>query len=234
MIYPGFDPDTFSGDGNEIAGLDTERTSLGYNSDDFIILFATSGAYAKRGVGTFLDALAAFVGAVGADKLRARPVLALMIGKADEHTLMEQVRARGLEGSVRYLSTVERIERYYRAADVLVHSAVVEEFGQVIQESAVSGCPVIVLHWAATTEIFGRELGEYVLDEPSADLIAAGLSRTYRAERADIRARWKERLSDEMKGNTWQRNSELSHALCAEVLAEKRSGARPRPQPAGN
>lgn len=223
VIYPGFDPDTFGFSETDPAARRSERAALGIDPSAFTILFATSGAYEKRGVGRFLDGLASFLGACGEDRLRKRPVTALLIGKADETVLDARVRERGIENHVRYLSTVERIERYYRSANVLVHSAVVEEFGQVIQEAAVSGCPVIASKWVGATELFGSELADYVMDEPTPEAIATRLYRVYDSSDHEIRKHWIERLSSEMKSNDWQRNSELSHRLCLDVLRQKRA-----------
>ena len=228
VIYPGFDPDVFQTDGDWSARLRQRRAELGLSDDDFVILFATSGAFRKRGVDRFLDGLAECAAAIDESQLRRRPVTALMIGKADQGELDSQVRARGLQRFVRYLATVKRIDRYYQAADVLVHSAVLEEFGQVIQEAAVSGCPVITSKWVGAAEIMGQAVGDYVMDEPTPAAIADRLLRTYGSARDAIRRDWIAKLSSDMKGNTWARNSELSHQLCMSVLEAKTGGNEPR------
>lgn len=221
VIYPGYDPATFGNDSRWPDAFAGARSALGLSPSDFVILFATSGAYEKRGVGNFLDGLALFVQSLAAHELGSRPPAALMIGKADEVHLQRQVRARGLVPYVRYLATVDNIEQYYRAADVLVHSAALEEFGQVIQEAAVCGCPVIASRWVGATELMGPHLGDYVMKEPTPEAIVERLNMVFRNRREAIRDQWNEQLSPEMKSNTWEHNSRLSHELCLAVLQKK-------------
>jgi UDP-glucose:(heptosyl)LPS alpha-1,3-glucosyltransferase len=195
---------------------------IGLDLSHFVVLFATSGAYKKRGVGQFLDGFAAFVAETTDAERQARPVTALLIGKAKEKRLREQIDRRGLAPCARYLATVGHIERYYQSADVLVHSAVIEEFGQIVQEAAVCGCPVIASKHVGATELMGPRLADLVMDEPTAEQITERLLKLYRAPRDAVRDSWIGGLGDAMKANTWEHNSRLSHALCLDVLERKR------------
>ena len=223
VIYPGFDPAAFGFGDDWRQTLTQQRAALGLDLSHFVVLFATSGAYRKRGVERFLDGLAAFVAETTDAERQARPVTALLIGKANEKRLREQIGQRGLAACVQYLATVAHIERYYQSSDVLVHSAVLEEFGQIVQEAAICGCPVITSRHVGATELMGARLADLVMDEPTAEQIAGRLLEVYRAPRDVVRRRWIDGLSPEMKANTWEHNSRVSHALCLDVL-ERKSG----------
>jgi UDP-glucose:(heptosyl)LPS alpha-1,3-glucosyltransferase len=222
VIYPGYDPAAFGFGGDWRQTLAQQRAALGLDPSQFVVLFATSGAYKKRGVGRFLDGLAGFVAATTDAERQARPVTALLIGKANANRLLEQINQRGLAPVAQYLATVEHIEHFYQCADVLVHAAVLEEFGQIVQEAAVCGCPVIASKHVGATEIMGAKLAEFIMDEPSGEQITERLLEVYRAPMDAVRSRWIDGLSDAMKANTWEHNSRLSHALCLEVLERKR------------
>jgi UDP-glucose:(heptosyl)LPS alpha-1,3-glucosyltransferase len=223
VIYPGYDPAVFGFGDDWRQTLVRRRAALGLDPSHFVVLFATSGAYKKRGVGRFLDGLAGFVAATTAAERQARPVTALLIGKAKEKRLREQVDRRGLASCAQYLATVEHIERFYQCADVLVHSAVIEEFGQIVQEAAICGCPVIASKYVGATELMGAQLADFIMDEPTAEQITERLLEVYRAPSDTVRRAWNDGLSDAMKANTWEHNSRLSHALCLDVL-ERKSG----------
>src|SRR5262249_21222802 len=63
----------------------------------------------------------------------------------ERHALQRQVAAAGLTSRVRFAGTVARavMPTYVAAADLFVHTAVVEAAGNVILEALASGCPVV-------------------------------------------------------------------------------------------
>ncbi len=80
------------------------------------------------------------------------------------HTLTEQVRALGLEKSVRFVGYVPEEEKilWYHAADLFVYPSRYEGFGLPVVEAMACGLPVVTSNVSSLPEVVGddAEFGE--------------------------------------------------------------------------
>ena len=111
------------------------RERLGVNRATKIIL-AVGRLQWNKNFSTLIEATA---------MLRANGWLLLIVGQGSEQgRLLGLVRARGLEGRVRFLGACSEMESLYAGADILAHPALLEPYGNVVLEAMSSGLPCIV------------------------------------------------------------------------------------------
>ncbi len=77
------------------------------------------------------------------------------------HTLTEQVRALGLEESVRFVGYVPEEEKilWYHAADLFVYPSRYEGFGLPVAEAMACGLPVVTSNVSSLPEVVGDDAG---------------------------------------------------------------------------
>jgi glycosyltransferase involved in cell wall biosynthesis len=97
------------------------------------------------------------------------PWIFVVVGDGVERSALEEhASAVGLRDRIRFVGTIGRgdIGRYFAAADVFVHAAVMEAAGNVILEALAAGCPVVC------TDAGGP--AEYVRDGESGFVVPPG------------------------------------------------------------
>lgn len=211
VIYPGYDPKQF----HLLDSPREEEKALirkGYQvpADSFVILFATSGDFKKRGVETFLRTVA---------QLAVNPkVFGLVMGKADETEFLQLAQTFGLGERVRFLGVVDNPEDHYRAADVLLHSALIEEFGQVVQEAAVCGLPVLTSQWVGASELIKDQSLLPVAREPDAEFFSSVLKPWVEGNPGSLPQQLGKASSEAFRANTIQENCRASEIVCRLAL----------------
>lgn len=128
----------------------------------------------KKGLRHLIDAMPAV--------LQAFPDVSLAVAGfgPEEGALKAQVRALGLEYTVRFLGAVPQVElpSLYRRAALFVapfvraESGDEEGLGLVLVEAIGCGCPVIVGNVSAMGEVFGPDLPEVAVDPKDARVFA--------------------------------------------------------------
>lgn len=110
------------------------------------LLLAVGSLSPRKNLRLVLDALAALVDL---------PWTFLVVGDGAERlALQAHAAALGIAARVRFVGTIERSEigRYFAAADVFVHAAVMEAAGNVILEALAGGCPIVCTDAGGPTE----------------------------------------------------------------------------------
>lgn len=173
VAYPAVNLEKFS------PVTDKERTNirnlLSVNEDKFVLGLVTSGNFKKRGLDLFLAALELLP---AEDKAR---IVVWLVGK-------DHVSTNGTV-PIHHLPVRTDVENYFRALDLFVLPARIEEFGLVVAEAMACGAPILV----------GKNVGAAELwDDPS--------QVTTELEPSELSHRISQLINDE------KRRSELSKA----------------------
>lgn len=207
VARPGYDPRRFHAlPGAEARRILRERLAL--PPATWWIGLVTSGDFRKRGLTLLLDAFAQLK-----PELRSRTRL-LVVGR--DRLAQYQARAQRLAIAerVHFRPPGVHVEDYYRALDVLVHPAHIEEFGLAVLEAMACGIPVLISRRVGAAELLEEAAGEMVMDRPVVEEIAARLERLLSDEGS--RAACAEFSLRASAGQTWEAYLDR---VCA-VLAE--------------
>lgn len=118
------------------------RASLGLSPETPVAIFVGSG-FTRKGVGILLDALAL-----------SKDWRLLIVGRDKQQPhFVKRVRNLGLEDRVYFLGVQTRMQEFYGAADILVHPAWYEPFGNVVLEAMAMGCGVLVSSDCGASEL---------------------------------------------------------------------------------
>jgi UDP-glucose:(heptosyl)LPS alpha-1,3-glucosyltransferase len=180
LVYNGVDLDRFHPD-NRARLRRPMREALGLSEDDWVILFVGSG-FERKGLGPLLEAVIRL-----ADR-RCRLVVA---GKGDPERYRRLGARLGLGTRVLWVGPRADVERLYALADVVALPALYEPFGNVHLEALASGVPVLTSACSGGAELISQGDNGWVVAEPSASLVAAGLEalRDLDPSRASLAAR---------------------------------------------
>ena len=117
------------------------RGELGISADTFLVGLVTSGNFKKRGLDLYLEAIKLLPATTRA---KAKFVLA---GKdAPPETDL-----------ITHLPIRSDVENYYRALDLFVLPARIEEFGLVVPEAAACGCDILISDTVGSGELFSAK-----------------------------------------------------------------------------
>ena len=160
VIYNGVDAEEFR------PPTEAERTELrgrlGLAAEDFAVLYVGSGFF-RKGLRFLIEGFA---------KLDSPPdgrtPRLLACGQGRRGPYERLVRARGLEGRVRFVTDEEMpTALLYRAADVFVFPTLYDPFANVCLEALASGLPCVTSSRNGAAEIISAGREGYVLDDPT-------------------------------------------------------------------
>lgn len=173
VVRPGLDPTRFNDDPAaraECRGALRARLSLA--PDDTLLGLVTSGDFAKRGVRRAIAALVTL-----RDVHDLTPHL-VVVGRERRVEAYRRLAAQwGVASHVHFLDVDATPERTYRALDLFVYPAVIEEFGMVVQEAMACGVPVIAGRRVGATELFPRGMEDALFASLEPEALAAGIAR---------------------------------------------------------
>jgi UDP-glucose:(heptosyl)LPS alpha-1,3-glucosyltransferase len=202
VIYPGYDPRQFSPSARASARQELRR-SMGVTSEEILIGLVTSGDFVKRGVKTFVSTIASLPA-----NTRKR-MKALIVGREKRvDVLREECRRLGIADRVIFKESIPDVQNYYYAMDLMVYPAFFEEFGQVVQEAAACGVPVLTSKMVGASELFQGLAKSYLPDRAVADEFAKRLDELI--AHPDRLKPWGEAARESVQQNTWDRNCELT------------------------
>ncbi len=195
VVYPGYDPKRFYA--RTPQHRNTARNDLGVRNE-VLIGFVTSGRLRKRGLDILFDTLALL------DRQDIARVKVLVVGfrKEVERTLKDRHRQL-LNERVMVIEPTREVERLYHALDIFFHPARIEEFGQVVQEAAACGLPVLTSRHVGAAEMLLQVDGYPIVAEPDAELFAPYLAALIDDEAE--RARCAQQALRAVDGNDWDR-----------------------------
>jgi glycosyltransferase involved in cell wall biosynthesis len=130
--------------------------------------------------------------------------------------LHSYIRAHRLQAVVRVVEWVppDQVRRYYEAADLYVHAASYEPFGNVILEAMSVGLPVILVRAGGPEEVAGDHAVILENNQP------AGLARAIESfiERPDKAARYSELSRVRARQFSWAKAAEATLARYRELV----------------
>lgn len=130
------------------------RQRLRVPDDAILVLFVGSG-FARKGLGSLLQALATL----------PEPFRLLVVGKDRRSADYERLASRlGLAARVRFLGPQQDVSAYYGAADVLALPTLYDPFPNVVLEAMATGLPVIVSEKCGAAQIVRPAENGYVCD----------------------------------------------------------------------
>lgn len=136
-LYPPINPYDFNP--NAIQSISTLKRELGLDPDKKTLALVST-SHNRKGLPLMLEVM---------QLLHKQPIQLAVVGSPVEQTT-ENVISAGFQTNMK---------KVYWAADMLVHPAVYEPFGQVVAEALACGCPVIVSNKTGAKEILSPELG---------------------------------------------------------------------------
>ncbi|MBI4734806.1 MAG: glycosyltransferase family 4 protein, partial [candidate division NC10 bacterium] len=149
------------------------RASLGLPIDRRILIFAGSG-FARKGVEQILHAMA----------LLPRDDLLLVVGRDKSARAYHRLAQRlGIAARVRFLGVRNDLADLLAAADVLLHPALYEPFGNVVLEALACGCGVIVSDRVGAKDLVRDGENGYICEPMNAQSIVDCLDSCTTQER---------------------------------------------------
>jgi UDP-glucose:(heptosyl)LPS alpha-1,3-glucosyltransferase len=160
-----------------------QRAKLDVPEDVLLILFAGIN-WRRKGLATIIRALAL----LGVDARRCRLVA---VGKGRRRRFAALARKLGVADRVTLLEHVDKIERYYAAADVFVLPSLYDSFGLVCLEAMACGLAVVTTATTGASELIDHGRSGFVMaDATDAQALAGYLRQLFDApRRAEIGAR---------------------------------------------
>ncbi len=151
-------------------GVDIERFKLtAPRKDDgkFVLLFVGSG-FERKGLRFCVQALA---------KLPENVELHV-VGKGSIRSYQHLAKKLEVAGRVIFKGPLQSIEKIYPEADLLVHPAIYEPFGNVVLEAMACGLPVVAARFVGASEIIvpGKN-GDVVQNPRNVDELASAIRR---------------------------------------------------------
>lgn len=150
VVYNGVDLQRFSPVGAEVK--QDLRLQLTLPSTARIALFAGSG-FERKGLKVALSALA-----------KLNDWHFVIVGKDRKLAIYTKYAEQlGMGGRVHFVGVQKDMPSWYRAADVLIHPAWYEPFGNVVLEAMASGIPVIVSNYCGASELVDDGVNGFVV-----------------------------------------------------------------------
>jgi UDP-glucose:(heptosyl)LPS alpha-1,3-glucosyltransferase len=187
VVYPALDTNTFFPKPEE---KQTLRKRFGFD-ERIVVALVTSGNFKKRGLDIFAEAIESLPAEV-----RAKATFRV-IGKDTAKT----------SPLITFDPGISDIENYYRAIDVFVLPARIEEFGRVVLEAMGCGLPVITTDKVGAGELLSGESAKYIVPSHDPKSLAKAISELI--------------LDSSLRERLGKLNTELARANSEELVYEK-------------
>lgn len=160
VIYPAYDDHKFTP--LSLEERQKVRGTFGIKDNEVVVGLITSGNFKKRGVDVFFDAVTKL-----SPELKARTRF-WVVGKDTLPETPEGVRVEQMPVRV-------DVETYYRALDLFVLPARIEEFGRVQLEAMACGAPVVSTAQVGASELLLGKARDYILETTEARALAQAM-----------------------------------------------------------
>lgn len=154
VIYHGVDLKTFSAEARRCWRASV-RAEYGLNNDEMVFLYVGD---LRKGARRCLLALS-----------RLPEGKLMFVSRSPIEPYQQLAGQLGLTARVNFLGPSSQIEKFYAAADALVHPTPYDAFGMVVSEAMASGLPVIVSREAGAAELIQDGLNGLVLNDLSSE-----------------------------------------------------------------
>jgi UDP-glucose:(heptosyl)LPS alpha-1,3-glucosyltransferase len=183
VVYNGVDIERFHPRNRQYREEIRKRHGMG---DEFIILFVSNN-FRMKGLGFLIKTLA---------KIRkgdSPPFKLLILGRDHRHSYLRLAREMGITEETIFAGSTSEPEKYYGAADLLVHPTFYDACSLTVLEALASGLPVITTHYNGASGIITQGREGFVISDPRdhqalVEKISFFLNRE-KLERASIAAR---------------------------------------------
>ena len=127
--------------------------------DEFVILFVSNN-FRMKGLGHLMKALGRLKGSAGL------PFKLLILGRDRQEAYLRLAGQIGISGEIIFAGSTEEPEKYYGAADLLVHPSFYDACSLTVIEALASGLPVITTSSNGASGILNQGKGGFVISDP--------------------------------------------------------------------
>jgi UDP-glucose:(heptosyl)LPS alpha-1,3-glucosyltransferase len=156
VVYNGVDTERFHPRNRQYREEIRKRHGIG---DEFVILFVSNN-FRMKGLGYLIKALAEI------KKENHLPIKLLILGRDRQRPYLRLARKMGISEDVVFAGSTDEPEKYYRAADLLVHPTFYDACSLTVLEALSSGLPVITTTSNGAGGILMNGQGGIILSGP--------------------------------------------------------------------
>jgi UDP-glucose:(heptosyl)LPS alpha-1,3-glucosyltransferase len=161
VVYNGVDTERFHPRSKKYREEVRRQHGIG---DEFVILFVSNN-FRMKGLGYLIKALAEI------RKEERRPFKLLVLGRDRQGPYLRLAKKRGVSGEVVFLGSTDEPEKYYGAADLLVHPTFYDACSLTVLEALACGVAVITTTSNGACGILINGQGEGILSDPREGLL---------------------------------------------------------------
>ena len=189
------------------------RSRLGLTEADTVLLFAGND-FKRKGLQFALQYAMAL-------KAQGHGVKLLVAGRGNPAPFQRMARQRRFENGLLFLGNLPDIREAYHCADLLVHPALYEPFGNVCLEAMACGLPVATSRLTGAADIIDNGASGIVTDRPwDIEAMVGDISALLDHNRAGLKD-MAERAAQRAAAFPLERNVQETIALYREIMTEK-------------
>ena len=179
VIYNGVDTGQFNPNDRGRMRI-ASRSRLGLSQADTVLLFAGND-FKRKGLQFALQYAIALKGQGHGMKL-------LVAGRGNPAPFLRMARQRSFENNLLFLGSLADMRDAYHCADLLVHPALYEPFGNVCLEAMACGLPVATTRLNGASEIIDHGVNGIVTDAPwDMESMISSIAKALDRDRAGLR-----------------------------------------------
>ena len=156
VVYNGVDTERFHPRNRQYQEEIRRRYGI---EDEFVILFVSNN-FRMKGLGYLVKALAEI------RKEDRRPFKLLVLGRDRQGPYLRLAKERGISKEVVFAGSTDEPEKYYGAADLLVHPTFYDACSLTVLEALASGLPVITTTSNGASGIITEGQEGLIIDDP--------------------------------------------------------------------
>jgi len=155
VIYHGVDLELFSPK-NRPRWRSETRSRYALADGDMVFLFVGD---LRKGARRCIQALS-----------RVKSAHLLFVSRTAPEPYRKLAEETGLADRIHFAGATNQVERWYAAADALLHPTPYDAFGMVVSEAMASGLPVVVSQEAGAAELIQPGVNGLVLEDPGSEI----------------------------------------------------------------